>query len=163
MTFVSLLGARTKDKFWYCRLSTNQKFLCWGDCDENRVLSVDELPNKFAIIDIKQLVIGKDCPHMKDHKKKTTYSSAFSLIPDAEQEQPLNFVAPNEKTFDYWIDGINALMGQEMTSKEATNDLETLLSMDIKIRLLDTEGVSIPESQPEVPPPPPTYDFITKY
>lgn len=100
---------------------------------------------------------------MKDARKKPTLSLAFSLIPDAEQEQPLNFVAPNEKTFDYWVDGINALMGQEMTSKESTNDLETLLSMDIKIRLLDTESVSIPESPPEIPPPPPNYDFITKY
>lgn len=94
---------------------------------------------------------------------KSTFSLAFSLMPDSEQEQPLNFVAPNEKTYDYWVDGINALMGNEMNSKEATNDLETLLSMEIKIRLLDTEGVSIPETPPEIPPPPPNYDFITKY
>lgn len=65
-------------------------------------------------------------------------------MPDSDQEEPLNFVAPNEKVFDYWTDGINALLGQEMTTKETMQDLETLLSMDIKLRLLDTEGISIP-------------------
>lgn len=46
-----------------------------------------------------------------------------------------------------------------MTSKEAENDLETLLSMEIKIRLLDAEGVDIPHQPPEIPEDPPSYDF----
>lgn len=46
-----------------------------------------------------------------------------------------------------------------MTSKEAENDLETLLSMDIKLRLLDAEGIDIPQDPPPVPEPPPNYDF----
>lgn len=46
-----------------------------------------------------------------------------------------------------------------MTSKEADNDLETLLSMEIKIRLLDAEGVEIPHHPPEVPEEPRNYDF----
>ena len=46
-----------------------------------------------------------------------------------------------------------------MTSKEAENDLETLLSMDIKLRLLDTEGIEIPQDPPAIPDPPPNYDF----
>jgi hypothetical protein len=50
-----------------------------------------------------------------------------------------------------------------MTSKETNNDLETLLSMDIKLRLLDTEGVTIPEKPPEIPASPPNYDFNFKY
>ena len=100
---------------------------------------------------------------MSTKSKKSTFSLAFSLIPDAEQEAPLNFVAQNEHIFDYWVDGINALLGLEMTSKETVNDLETLLSMDIKIRLLDTEGIVIPERAPEIPPSPPNYDFNFKY
>ena len=46
-----------------------------------------------------------------------------------------------------------------MKSQEAETDLEALLTMEIKIRLLDTEGVPIPEKQPELPPPPPNYTF----
>ena len=33
-----------------------------------------------------------------------------------------------------------------MLSKETENDLETLLSMEIKLRLLDAEGVDIPQA-----------------
>lgn len=46
-----------------------------------------------------------------------------------------------------------------MTSKEAQNDLDTLLSMDIKLRLLDAEGVDIPQDPPPIPADPPNYDF----
>lgn len=46
-----------------------------------------------------------------------------------------------------------------MTSKETEKDLDTLLSMDIKLRLLDTEGIKIPQNPPPIPDPPPNYDF----
>lgn len=102
---------------------------------------------------------------MKDTSKKQnkTFVLAFSLIPQSEQEEPLCFVAPDPKTFDYWTDGINALLDQDMMSQYTKNDLDTLLTMDIKLRLLDTEGVTIPEVPPEIPPPPPNYDFNFKY
>lgn len=153
-------GQRIKDKFWYCRLSPNHKVFHYGDCDENRgVPALEELPHKLQVVEIKALVTGKECPHMKEVKRtKSTLSLAFSLIPDSDQE-PLNFVAPNDKEFDYWTDGINALLGNTMISKETKNDLETLLSMDIKLRLLDTEGVNIPENPPSIPKDPPNYDF----
>ena len=38
-------------------------------------------------------------------------------------------------------------------------DLETLLTMEIKLRLLDTEGITIPENAPPVPAEPANYDF----
>ncbi|XP_015780997.1 engulfment and cell motility protein 1 [Tetranychus urticae] len=154
-------GQRIKDKFWYCRLSNKFKVLYYGDCDENKIPSIDELPHKLAINDIKEMLIGKECAHMKDAKssKKSTFALAFSLTSESFQGEPLNFVAPSEKVFDYWTDGINALLGNEMISKEAQNDLETLLSMEIKLRLLDTEGVTIPEVPPKIPDPPSNYDF----
>lgn len=51
------------------------------------------------------------------------------------------------------------LLGNRMTSKETDNDLETLLSMEIKLRLLDAEGVDIPQDPPPIPADPPNYDF----
>uniref|UniRef100_T1J981 ELMO domain-containing protein n=1 Tax=Strigamia maritima TaxID=126957 RepID=T1J981_STRMM len=153
-------GQRIKDKFWYCRLSPNHKTLHYGDCEENTTPTLEELSNnKLPVVDIKALVTGKECPHMKDVKgKKSTWSLAFSLLLDSEMDA-LNFVAPNERVYDYWTDGINALLGNQMLSKEAKSDLETLLSMDIKLRLLDTEGVKIPEEPPSIPKDPPNFDF----
>ena len=59
-------GTRVKDKFWFCRLSNNYKVFHYGDTQENKIQSIEELPNKSPIIDIKTLVTGHDCPHMKN-------------------------------------------------------------------------------------------------
>lgn len=50
-----------------------------------------------------------------------------------------------------------------MTSREADNDLEMLLAMEIKLRLLDAEGINIPQDQPAIPPEPPNYDFALEF
>ena len=49
-----------------------------------------------------------------------------------------------------------------MVSVQTMSDLDTLLSMEIKLRLLDTEGINIPEEAPLIPKDPPNYDFIFK-
>ncbi|PNF37142.1 Engulfment and cell motility protein 1 [Cryptotermes secundus] len=159
-TKYSMRGQRIKDKFWYVRLSPNHKVFHYGDCDEKSVPTLEELPNKLAVVDIKALITGKECPHMKDVRgRKTTHQLAFSLTLDSVEVTSLDFVAPDEQVFDYWTDGINALLGNKMLSKETENDLETLLSMDIKLRLLDAEGVDIPQDPPAIPSDPPNYDF----
>ncbi|XP_067010137.1 engulfment and cell motility protein 1 [Anabrus simplex] len=159
-TKYSSRGQRIKDKFWYVRLSPNHKVFHYGDCDEKSVPTLEELPNKLAVVDIKALVTGKECPHMKDIRgRKTTHQLAFSLTLDSVEVSSLDFVAPDEQVFDYWTDGIHALLGNKMLSKKTDNDLETLLSMDIKLRLLDAEGVDIPQDPPPIPADPPNYDF----
>ncbi|KAJ1527188.1 hypothetical protein ONE63_008719 [Megalurothrips usitatus] len=153
-------GQRIKDKYWYIRLSPNHKVFHYGDCDEKSEPALEDLSNKLPVVDIKALVIGKECPHMKDVRgRKTTHQLAFSLLLDSVEVASLDFVAPDEKVFDFWTDGINALLGNKMASKEAQNDLDTLLSLDIKLRLLDAEGVDIPQDPPPIPADPPNYDF----
>lgn len=112
--------------------------------------------------DIGSLKTGRDCPHMKDTRKtKTAAPLAFSLVPQQTEQESLNFVAPTEKVFHHWTDGIRALLGESMISRESVQDLEMLLHVEMKLRLLDTEGVQIPDKPPPVPVDPPHYDFIT--
>nr|CAG4649148.1 EOG090X02BW [Scapholeberis mucronata]SVE93490.1 EOG090X02BW [Scapholeberis mucronata] len=157
---------RVKDKFWYVRLSPNHRVLHYGDCDEKAIPALDELTDKLPIVDIRTLVTGKDCPHMKDLKgKKTSSQYPFSLLLDSNDAGSLDFVAPDQQTFDYWVDGINALLGMtrnKMTSKEANADLEFLLSMNTKLRLLDVEGLDLPEVPPPIPREPTNYDFAVE-
>lgn len=153
----------------------------YGDCDEKSTPPIEDLQTKLAVVEIRGLVTGRDCPHMKDlQRRKTTHQLAFSLMLDSLDVASLDFVAPDEQVFDYWIDGINALLGNifcsgilvlnvykynnsctgnRMSSKETEKDLETLLSMDIKLRLLDAEGIDIPQDPPPIPDPPLNYDF----
>ena len=60
---------KNREKYMYCRLSTNHKFFHYDDCEEKAIPSIDELKNKVAIADIKTLVTGKDCPHFKDKER----------------------------------------------------------------------------------------------
>lgn len=152
-------GVRSKDKFWYVRLSPNYKVIHYGDCDEKTVPTLEELGNKVLVIDIKQLLVGKECPHMKEMRaRKSAVNLGFSITFDNMDNATLDFVSPDEQTFNYWTDGINALLGQPMVSKQKDEDFETLLSMEIKLRLLDTEGIDISESPP-IPDDPDNYDF----
>jgi engulfment/cell motility protein 1 len=48
------------------RLSPNFKVFHYGDCDEKSTPALEELPSKLAVMDIKALVTGKECPHMKE-------------------------------------------------------------------------------------------------
>lgn len=122
--------------------------------------TLEELTNKVAVIDIKQLLEGKECPHMKEMRtRKNAGNLAFSITLDSMENTTLDFVAPDETTFHYWTDGINALLGQEMASKQKKEDFDTLLSMEIKLRLLDTEGVDISKDPPPIPEDPENYDF----
>ena len=46
-----------------------------------------------------------------------------------------------------------------MTSAGIQHDLDTLLGMEIKLRLLDTEGIPIPDTPPPIPSEPKNYNF----
>ncbi|XP_077983513.1 engulfment and cell motility protein 1-like isoform X2 [Glandiceps talaboti] len=151
---------RVKDKYWYCRLAPNHKLLHYGDIEGNQQPPIEALPNKLQVSDIRSLVTGKDCPHMKDSKRGQGVALAFSIMHDPVSDlEALNFVARDTHVFNIWTDGINALLGQPMTSEDAKNDMETLLGMEIRLRLLDTENVPIPASPPPIPPEPDNFDF----
>lgn len=62
-------GSRVKDKFWYSKLSPNHKVLHYGDWEEKSEPTLEDLNNKIQVHDIKQLLTGAECPHMKDRKK----------------------------------------------------------------------------------------------
>lgn len=191
--------------------------------------------SSVPVADIKGLLTGKDCPHMKENKGKQNkvndtlrvpkipfmftsgglrshcvYLScfqevldlAFSITYDVE-EYSLNFIAPSRtdvslalnffppkftqhsphyrsfffsvsftmykqlnwrlplylSQFCLWTDGLSVLLGREMSSESMRSELEILLSMEIKLRLLDLENVPIPECAPVVPKPPSNYNF----
>lgn len=131
----STKGQRIKDKYWLCKLSPNHRILHYGDIEDNRKLSLDELPNRINVSDIKRIIVGKDCPHTKDgHMKKTTVDLAFSIVYESDHEDYLNFVSVDHKTFCYWIDGLNTLLSNVMTSEEYKRDFQILSNIEIKMR-----------------------------
>uniref|UniRef100_A0A8C8ARU6 Engulfment and cell motility 1 n=1 Tax=Otus sunia TaxID=257818 RepID=A0A8C8ARU6_9STRI len=162
--FRKLNSRRRQDKFWYCRLSPNHKVLHYGDLEESPQGEVphDSLQDKLPVADIKAVVTGKDCPHMKEKgalkQNKEVLELAFSILYDSSGQ--LNFIAPDKHEYCVWTDGLNALLGKDMLSDLTRNDLDTLLSMEIKLRLLDLENIQIPDAPPPIPKEPSNYDFV---
>ena len=152
-------GVRSKEKFWYARLSPNHKSLHYGEVDEKTVPTMEELKTKLLVVDIKQILVGKECPNFKEMRggRKGGSNLGFSLTFDSGDQQTLDFVAPDEATFNFWTDGIMALLSQPMVSKQKDEDFETLLSMEIKLRLLDILDIS--KEPPPIPEDPENYEF----
>ncbi|KAM8799351.1 engulfment and cell motility protein 3 [Eudromia elegans] len=161
--FRKISSRRRQDKLWYCRLSPNHKVLHYGDVEEGvHSPPVESLPEKIPVADMKALLVGKECPHTKEKssgkQNKDVLELAFSIVYDVE-EYCLNFIAPTRYEFCLWTDGLNMLLGKEMTSERTQTDLDVLLSMELKLRLLDLENISIPDTPPPVPKPPSNLNF----
>ena len=158
--FQKITNKRRDKSRWCCRLSPNHKFFCYGDIDENDdVKSIESLPEQLVVANIKDLVVGKHCPHIKHPRThKGTAELAFSIL--VHPDEQLNFVAPSRDVWCMWTDGINALLGREMSSDKARSDLDMLLSMEMKLRLLDLENIPIPEHPPKIPELPKNYNFV---
>lgn len=97
---------------------------------------------------------------MRDTKgKKSATSLPFALMSNDESVPNLCFMTSAEQVYNYWVDGLSVLLGQDMPSKDAKKEAEMLLEIDVKLRLLDVEGLSIPDTAPEVPPEPSNLQF----
>ncbi|XP_028591564.2 engulfment and cell motility protein 2 isoform X3 [Podarcis muralis] len=166
-SFRKIGNRRRQERFWFCRLALNHKVLHYGDLEDNAQgeVTFEALQEKIPVADIKAVVTGKDCPHMKEKgalkQNKEALELAFSILYDPDET--LNFIAPNKYEYCIWIDGLNALLGKEMGSDLTKSDLDTLLSMEMKLRLLDLENIPIPEVPPPVPKEPSSYDFVYHY
>ncbi|KAJ7413084.1 Engulfment and cell motility protein 2 [Willisornis vidua] len=146
-SFRKIGNRRRQERFWYCRLALNHKVLHYGDLEDNAQGEVT----------------------FESLQEKTNYENvllevlelAFSILYDPDET--LNFIAPNKYEYCIWIDGLNALLGKDMSSELTKSDLDTLLSMEMKLRLLDLENIQIPEAPPPIPKEPSSYDFVYHY
>ncbi|XP_053459879.1 engulfment and cell motility protein 3 isoform X3 [Nycticebus coucang] len=163
--FRKISSRRRQDKLWFCCLSPNHKVLQYGDVDEGTDTPTPEsLPEQLPVADIRALLTGKDCPHVREKgsgkQNKDLCELAFSVSYDrGEEEAHLNFIAPSKREFYLWTDGLSALLGSPMGSEQTRQDLEQLLTMETKLRLLELENVPIPEQPPPIPPPPTNFNF----
>ena len=151
-------ATRRRDQFFYCRLSSNHKILHFADTTNiSQAPPIEQLDKKIQVSEMR-LELGSNCPHASTLKRGQT-QNIFSIF---YEDEHLDFIAPNETVFNIWVDGLSVLSGKPMLSKSAEEDLETLLNMDLKLRLLDIENVSIPSQQPSIPKEPIDFDFYYK-
>lgn len=68
------------DKFQYWRLSPNHKAFYYGDCGENETPTLEHLSNKVVVLDIKQLITGERCKHVKQSGRNRVRMLELKLL-----------------------------------------------------------------------------------
>jgi len=155
--------SKAQSQYRYVKLHPNHKTVYVGDWNTEKSLpTIEDLEPRLQIADIRDIIVGGECPFIKGAKKKDDQDKlaklAFSLI---GENTSLDLVAPDEQTHNYWVDGINTLLRRPMNSPDYVKEKNTLLNMEIKLRLLDLEGVDLPKTAPAIPPPPPDFNFAS--
>uniref|UniRef100_A0A4W4EVZ4 ELMO domain-containing protein n=1 Tax=Electrophorus electricus TaxID=8005 RepID=A0A4W4EVZ4_ELEEL len=164
--FRKISTRRRQDKLWYCRLSPNHKVLHYGDVEEETDMPpIEALQEKSECGNSGHAPpLFLPCSGSQQHTGglssalQEMLDLAFSITYDVE-EYSLNFIASSRTDFCLWTDGLNVLLGKEMSSESMRSELEILLSMEIKLRLLDLENVPIPDIAPPIPKPPSNFNF----
>jgi len=156
-------GEVMKGQYRYIKLHTNHKTIYIGDWSSDKsVPTIEDLEPKVQVQDIKDIQVGGICPFLKEYGKNVVpelQKTAFSVV--LNEQGSLDCVAPDDQTYDYWVDGIRTLLGKKMRSSSYLKEREMFLSMEVKLRLLNLEGIDLPSTAPPIPPPPPNLDFCS--
>ena len=149
-------GEEVKGQFRYVKLHPNHKTIYVGEWNSDKsVPTIEDLEPWMQISDLELFTKG-DCQFIKNMKKeserqKTLTSLALSLqLQEGGENTSLDLIAPDKQTYNYWEDGIKCLKQMEMCSDDYKNEMLVLLDMEVKLRLLDLEGVDLPETAPTV-------------
>lgn len=112
---------------------------------------IPETPHSINVLDIVGVSEGEE-PRGK--------SKVIVIAKQDGDEFQLN--ADKKLDHDVWLDGLNALTGNKpIVSEQAKQELDELLSMEVKLRLLDAEGIDFPSEPPPIPDPPTNFNFAT--
>ena len=111
--------------------------------------------------EIQKILLGKDCPTVLKAKKfeEGDVKRVFGI---ALKDRELELLAHSQTDYLNWIDGLRLLVGGSMAEKDNLDELASLTSMFINVRLVDLAGITLPEDPPQVPPPPQNFDFASE-
>lgn len=107
------------------------------------------------------VLTGQNNPAFAKLKKadEDILNNGFSL--QLQDGTCFDFIAQSREDYVHWTDGIRLLLGFEMETIETQSDMDVLCSADICVRLMNIEGIEIPDEL-EIPPPPANYNFFMR-
>ncbi|XP_046609911.1 engulfment and cell motility protein 1-like [Neodiprion virginianus] len=150
------LKAQKAKNWWFVHLSDDERVLIYGDWDsESQPYS--NLHKRISVASATGLATGKRCPHAKGRKYPTD-KTFFSLLHEGGS---LDFIAPNKEIYNLWTDGLTALLGRPVLSAAFHEDVDMIVDMEVRLRLLDLGDAPtpVPMDPPPLPSPPANYEF----
>jgi hypothetical protein len=160
---------RGTDRF-FARLSPNKKEIRWGDPVERSQIdplnNPVNLPHSKDVEGLAWVEFGTEVPAVKAVKMNKKIAEEYRRLMFAfnlDQEEWVNFIAEDRMTASIWMDGIRMLMANKrLVEPETRADIDTLVDTEMNLVLLNLHGVNLPQTAPEVPPPPPNLDFVQR-
>lgn len=92
---------RVKKKSWFVCLSTNQRAFHYGDCDDKDRLMLD-CSSKILVCNIRMLVTGKKCPHVRDVRWAPVVQFLCWIVPEYFSDLYL-YVREREWVLCEWV------------------------------------------------------------
>ncbi|XP_017773144.1 PREDICTED: engulfment and cell motility protein 2-like [Nicrophorus vespilloides] len=147
---------KSKPKMFHLKLSMNEKCL---ELEEQDQKVEDRNKSVIDIASIRHLVIGQACQHIQNASVSSDKSElVFSLM--LLENVNHDFCANTRQIANYWIDGLNILMGNPPCSVDYEKELKDITDMDTSLHLLELQNVAIPHLPPPIPATTPTLPFL---
>jgi len=151
-------------QYLYCKLSENHQELTYGVTNAN-----DTLPAEFLTVktnECAEVTVGLNSGLFAKQKKLTPQDEeisnlTFSVMMRDQSKPSIDFVAQNREDFLNWTDAFRVLLSDKIENAETMEELKTLENLEVRIRLLELEGLEIPHEMPKVPPIPDNFNFCT--
>ncbi|KAK3923304.1 Engulfment and cell motility protein 1 [Frankliniella fusca] len=152
-------------------LAPGDAALLYADCPEDKADGeLAGAPLSLPLSSVTAVLTGKKCKHIwtsRSHKQGVDLALSLTLDPHDSEAPSLDLIAKDAPTLLAWADGLNMLLGKnkaensETHSQSVKRDLDELTDMEIRLQLMELDGVTLPSEPPPIPPPPPDYDFAT--
>ncbi|KAG5885732.1 hypothetical protein JTB14_000654 [Gonioctena quinquepunctata] len=133
----------------FVQLSKNERELLLSDVADDKTKPGNNT-DRVKIADITHIATGLNCKHSNLCKSP---SLAFSVLINFTEKQ-LHFIAEDERMACYWTDAFYILIGNSKRSEYYKNELEELVEMDLRLKIMELQNVSIPKNPPAIPPVP---------
>lgn len=75
----------------------------------------------------------------------------------------MELLASSRQELVSWADGLRVLIGHQIEERESFQELQKMVEIEVQVKLLDLVGITIPETQPPIPPPPSSFDFVVPF
>jgi len=150
--------------YTYVRLANGNQDLIYGSG-----LSADGIPTDtqtLKVSDVAEVTVGVNSSLFSKQKKlspqdEEVASLSLSIVMKDQTKPSLDLVAQNRDDFVNWTDGLRVLLSDKFENPETLEELKTLVNLEVRIRLLELEGVEISHDSPKIPPLPENYNFCT--
>lgn len=117
-----------------------------------------------SISECQSISTGVNTPVFSKQKKLTPQEEEVAALSFTIHTEDLNksldLVALNQDDFSNWTDGLRVLIHDRFENPQTQEEFKTLVSIELRIRLLDLAGVQTPQEAPQIPPLPP--NFVTQ-